>query len=54
MEKLKTLDKIDTRLKEKGMNSKDRKRMYTKDEIKMLEEIKALKARGFKSFRNEL
>lgn len=28
--------------------------MYTKDEIKMLSEIKALKARGFKSFRNEL
>jgi DNA-binding transcriptional MerR regulator len=48
------LDKIDTRLKEKGMKSKDRLRMYTKDEIKMLSEIKALKARGFKSFRNEL
>lgn len=42
------------RLKDRGMNSKERQKMYTKEEIKMLQEIKALKARGFKSFRNEL
>lgn len=54
LEKLKTLDKIDMRLKDRGMNSKERQKMYTKEEIKMLKEIKALKARGFKSFRNEL
>lgn len=54
MEKLKTLDKIDMRLREKGMKDEDRMRMYTKDEIKMLGEIKAFKARGFKSFRGDL
>lgn len=36
------------------MKSKERLLMYTKDEKLMLNEIKALKARGFKSFRNEL
>ncbi|KAL4467669.1 hypothetical protein ABPG74_013004 [Tetrahymena malaccensis] len=54
LEKLKTLDRIDNRLREKGMSSKERLNLYTKDERKMLDEIKALKARGFKSFRNEL
>jgi hypothetical protein len=36
------------------MPDKERLKMYTKDELRMLDEIKALKARGFRTFKNEL
>ena len=36
------------------MSEKERKRMYNKEELQMLEEIKALKARGFRGLKNQL
>lgn len=42
------------RLQERGLNSVERKKLYTKEEVLMLSEIKALKKRGFKCFKNKL